>query len=92
MASNDDDSGARDAKRRRLRIPAALAVAIVGTSATVAIGIAGCDTGPPEPIDATSSGTARIDGAVDTNIDSCIDGQTMPFDAALDAPPDAPVT
>lgn len=85
MATNDDVT--RPGRRRRLRIPAALAVAIVGTSATVAMSAGGCDSGAPEPIDATSSGTARIDGAVDATTDSIVDAE-LP----ADAPPDTPVT
>ncbi|NVB81326.1 MAG: hypothetical protein HOV81_23220 [Kofleriaceae bacterium] len=83
MASNDDARG----RRPRLRIPAALAVAIVGTSATVTISAGGCDNGSPEPVDASSSGMARIDAAVDAEVDS-----ELPADAQVDAMPDTPVT
>lgn len=72
-----------------MRVPAALAVAIAGTSATVAFGVVGCDIGEPEPIDASSSGTVRIDGAIDTTIDSIVDAE---LPDPVDASPDAPVT
>jgi hypothetical protein len=84
MASNDDVTGRR---RPRLRIPAALAVAIVGTSATAALSAGGCDNGSPEPIDASSPGMARIDAAVDAEVDG-----ELPEDAQVDAMPDTPVT
>lgn len=86
MVSHDD----APCPRRRLRVPAVLAVAIVGTSASVAIGIAGCDTGMPEPIDALSSGTVRIDAATDAVVDS-LDDAELPADAPDDAPADTPV-
>lgn len=81
MGRNEDDG---NETRRRLRIPAALAVAFVGTSASVAMTFAGCSgSGVPEPIDgrlmsvkrdASVDTSASDDGSVDAMVDA---GQTF---------------
>ncbi|HUS29326.1 MAG TPA: hypothetical protein VMZ53_12495 [Kofleriaceae bacterium] len=53
-------------KRPRLRIPAVLAVAVVGTSATVTLTFSGCGAEPgPEPIDANRINSVKVDAGVD---------------------------
>jgi hypothetical protein len=101
--SNEDDGNAKS--RRRLRIPAALAVAFVGTSATVAMTFAGCSpSSPPEPVDAGESQAVTKDAGVGDDgsnsvIDAMVDAAPQMADAAtpppVDAsmpPPDAPHT
>jgi hypothetical protein len=103
MASHD----ARDrSSSRRLRIPTALAVALVGSSASIAVSVAGCDVPHKTPVvDATHPGVdaadtpdaidsdAFVDAGVDTNTaDAVIDAASdAPADARPDARPDAPV-
>src|SRR6187551_3154870 len=98
MGRKQDDANDKTPSRRRLRIPAALAVAFVGTSASVAMTFAGCSTSTPEPVDAgqatsmkhdagvdgEGSGSAMNDGTIDAMIDA---GQTIAD--APKPPPDA---
>src|SRR3954467_8406919 len=85
MANRSNDPSPQ--AKRRLRIPAALAVALVGTSATVAMTFAGCNSNPPEPIDAKPLNNLRIDaGGGDSDIDA---GPDAVVGAAIDARPDA---
>jgi hypothetical protein len=84
----------------RLRIPASLAVALLGTSATVAVSLGSCQEDTmPDPIDAGVI-DRRFDGGLDGNGGTGIDGELAdadvdspdgPVDAATDARPDAPV-
>ena len=92
MDNHDDGT---EKPRRRLRIPAALAVAFVGTSASLAMTFAGCSSSTtPEPVDAGQATSVQHDGGVidgegSATIDAMIDaGQTI-ADAPA-PPPDAP--
>lgn len=83
--SNDDDGNAKSP--RRVRVPAALAVAFVGTSASVATALGCSPTPPPEPIDAGEMESLRMDGGVDIDADETADAAQPIADAAtLDAP------
>jgi hypothetical protein len=93
-------SGTRDQRPPlRLRIPAALAITLLGGTAIVGQSFVGCEEGIPEPIDAGrifNERDAGIDGLpIDTGPplpEASIDGG--PVDAAVaDAyvPPDTPV-
>lgn len=93
MGRNQDDGTEKPPAKRRLRIPAALAVAFVGTSATVAMTFAGCSSSPiPDPVDAGQASSVQHDAGVGSGsdeIDAMIDaGQTI-ADAPA-PPPDAP--
>lgn len=78
MGRNEDDG---NETRRRLRIPAALAVAFVGTSASVAMTFAGCRSGMPEPVDGRLMSVkhdAGVDASDDGSVDAMVDaGQTF---------------
>lgn len=72
----------------RLRIPASLAVALVGASASVAMSIASCEVTPPVPppeLDAGQLSKVR-DGGVDSVL---ADGNDHDEDAATPGPIDA---
>jgi len=71
---------------RRLRIPTELAVSLVGTSATLALALNGCNEGIPEPIDARRIPGVRHDSGTDARI-----RDALPADASerADAPPPA---
>jgi hypothetical protein len=91
MASNS----ARDpSSSRRLRIPTALAVALVGSSASLAISFAGCDDARDATVDASvptaETYAAQAPEGVDPSaaVDAGVDSKTA--DAAIDARPDAP--
>lgn len=98
MARSRDDRKTDASKPLRLRVPAALAVALLGASATVAMSIGGCEETIREPADAGQLSKERIDAEVD---DGGIagDGRELdddddddpPRDAGL-PPPDAPET
>lgn len=78
----------------RLRIPAALAITLLGGGAILGSSFVSCEELPPEPVDAGKifiERDAGNDGQVDARIDDDPDG---PFDAAIAdayAPPDTPV-
>ncbi len=85
----------------RLRLPATLAVSIVGISTTAAITVASCGHEDPggegpvlrdaalhEVIDAPALADATVDVGVDVAFDALID---VPPDAPVDAPADAAV-
>lgn len=75
---------------RRLRIPTALAVAFVGSSATVAMTFAGCHGGHHAPSDSNAPDTSSLierDAMIDVLVDATPDAKP---DAKPDAPPDAP--
>jgi hypothetical protein len=92
--------------RRFLRIPAVLAVAVVGATTTAVLSFSSCapDRGP-EPVDATKINSIKVDASVDSStsaIDSTSDSEIAdayvpPPDAyvpppdAYNPPPDAPV-
>jgi hypothetical protein len=61
----------------RLRVPASLAVALLGASTTVAMTIGGCDEVPPEPVDA---------GAITKLFDAGVDGDEGGPGTGIDAP------
>ena len=90
MASTD----ARDpSSSRRLRIPTALAVALVGSSASLAISLSGCDDAGDASIDTAPTAetyAAQAPEGVDPSaaVDAGVDSKTA--DAAVDARPDAP--
>ncbi|HUS29325.1 MAG TPA: hypothetical protein VMZ53_12490 [Kofleriaceae bacterium] len=103
MGSRNGD-GVR-AKRRRLRVPAALAVALVGSSMSIAASVVGCSPSEEPPVpDAQPGGTiggTRQDASVSGDGAGSEDAGLPPdapsvTDAALDAPleptPDAPHT
>jgi hypothetical protein len=87
----------------RLRIPASIAVAVVGASATIAMSFGGCDESTPDPIDAggpidrvrdagdelPDSGGGS-DGSGGQLADAAVPTPDTPRDASL-PPPDAPV-
>ena len=87
MSSPGDDNAL---PRRRLRVPAALAVAFVGTSAAVSMWYGGCHTDTHPPFDAgliESRGDADL---ADAGSDDPIPDAVLP-DAPVDAaPPDTP--
>ena len=83
-----------------LRIPKALAVALLGSSAIVAVSVSACDdTTRPRPdggdigidVDATDGNVtdAMIDAQAEALTDAAADA---PVDARPDARPDAPMT
>ena len=75
-----------DGPVRRLRVPAALAVAFVGTSAVISMWYGGCHSGMPDPPDARS-----IEAERDAN-GTLADAEVVdagPSDAHPDAPADA---
>lgn len=67
---------------RRLRIPAVLAVSMLGTSASLAVTFGGCETGVPDPIDGKAADMLREDARPDDS------GTDVGVDR--DARPDAP--
>jgi hypothetical protein len=91
-----------------LRVPAALAVALVSSSASIALSLTACEESSTHAVDATPASDARAhDGAGDAGLDDASDGMPdavadatidAPIDAAPDAlldayvPPDAPPT
>lgn len=86
---NQDDGFEKP--RRRLRIPAALAVAFVGTSASAAMMFAGCSTQTPDPVDAGQATSVQHDAGngSDIDTDAMIDAGQAVADAPA-PPPDAP--
>ena len=77
--------------RRRLRIPAALAVVVVGGGASIALAFAGCDTGAP-PIDAKLLTREDDAGVRDAKLADVNDGGVSDAHAdarIVDARPDA---
>jgi hypothetical protein len=96
MASRDGRDGL---STRRLRIPTALAVALVGSSATLAVSFAGCDaddkrdtqSGPIAGDARASDDVLDGDAVADASIDMVDGPPDAPPDAPADAPPDAPV-
>lgn len=79
----------------RLRVPASLAVALLGASATVAMTFGGCEAGVPDPVDA-----GQLDKPFDGGIDAADSGSgsatetdaSLPEpDAAVQPAPDAAV-
>lgn len=80
MSSRDD----REPVLRRLRVPAALTVAFVGSSAAVAMWYGGCAPDEPEPN--PDAGTVQV--VKDADVDG-LDAEA-PSDAAIDAAVDAP--
>ena len=90
MSDGTDDAP----KRRRLRVPVALAVAFVGSAGAVSVWYGGCHDAGPGPIDAGPVGhdNRPIDaGTAEEDAPSGMDAGTTP-DAPRDAapPPDAP--
>ena len=80
MSSRDDNG----APRRRLRVPAVLAVAFVGSSAAVTMWYGGCT---PDTTDPVPDAGQRIESP---HVDAGVDGDDAPVDAARpDAPPDS---
>lgn len=76
----------------RLRVPASLAVTVVGASATLAMSFVGCESSPvpPPPADA-----GQLQKKYDAGPDSVTDGTAALVDALVadgspDARPDAP--
>jgi len=91
-----------DRKPLRLRVPASLAVAVLGASATVVMATHGCtEHSTPDPVDAgmiEKRGDGGVDGAAgqdgelaDASIDNP-DAAVVPADAPIDARPDAAPT
>jgi hypothetical protein len=89
MSSRDDDTD--DSRRGRLRVPAALAVAFVGTSAAVSMWYGGCHTETDPPIDALVIETRRDADGIDAAIeDAIVDAAPTPDGPRDAAPPDTP--
>jgi len=85
---SDDTSRA---PRRRLRVPVALAVGFVGSSAAVSAWYGGCHAPTDPPVDAIHLDRGDADLAVDAAVDDAptgTDAATPPDDAA--PPPDSP--
>jgi len=76
-------------RRRFRRVPAALAVALIGASATAAMSFVGCSPQQgPEPIDSTKASSVKVDSAVDATTSP--DGGDAPdATAEVDVPIDA---
>lgn len=70
-----------EAPRRRLRVPGALAVAFVGSSAAVSMWYGGCQ---PDIVDPPPDG--RIESRADANDVDADDDAVPPIDAPLPAP------
>jgi hypothetical protein len=70
----------------RLRIPNALAVALLGSATSIAVSVVGCDA-PQAKVPSDPSAIVP-DAIVDGDVDDALDG--MLADAAIDARPDAP--
>ncbi|HTL37046.1 MAG TPA: hypothetical protein VL326_28120 [Kofleriaceae bacterium] len=101
---DDDDTSSTSRRRRRLlRVPAALAVALVGTSMSVGTAINGCTPSDPPRPDAGQASNVQVDGGGGSGDDgggvdagSIIDGSGNVADAyvpppdAYVPPPDAP--
>ena len=87
MSSGDDHDAP---PRRRLRVPAALAVAFAGSSAAISVWYGGCHSATDPPLDATiieSRGDANVD--VDAGAPDAEPADAgPPSDGAL--PPDGP--
>lgn len=73
---------------RRLRVPATLFVAFVGSATWVGMSYGGCHE-PTDPIDAGMVERPRVDAGGDGAL---ADANDDPVDAARDAAPDTPVT
>lgn len=99
MSSRDENA---EAPRRRLRVPGALAVAFVGSSAAVTVWYGGCDAGSVDAApdaggiemqrDAEAPNDAGTPGEdAPAPIDAPLPAPDAPRDAAppIDAPPDA---
>jgi hypothetical protein len=83
-----------DARRKRFRVPAALAVAFVGSSAAVSVWYGGCHQVTDPPVDA---GFLELREDAAQPDDSGVDASTVdagppdpPRDATVPPPPDAP--
>jgi hypothetical protein len=82
MSSRDDDND--QSPRGRLRVPAALAVAFVGTSAAASMWYGGCHTETDPPVDALVIESRDDGGGID------VADNDPPDDAGVeDAPRDA---
>jgi hypothetical protein len=84
MSSRDDHEPVH-----RLRVPAALAVAFVGSSAAVAMWYGGCTPDEPEP----NPDAGNVQVVKDAEDIDSLDAEApsdAPVDAAVDAPPDTP--
>ncbi len=105
MTRSTKDGALREKAPLRLRIPASLAVAVVGASATIAMSFGGCQENTPEPIDAGGPidrvGDAGVDdmdidggfgddGGIGALADAAVPTPDAPRDASV-PPPDAPV-
>jgi hypothetical protein len=77
----------RSASPLRLRIPAALAVTVLGAGAAITMQFVGCEETPPDPIDAGQLGKNTRDASIDGSTSDA------PQDAMRDAyvPPDTPI-
>ena len=83
------DCRRKEAPLRRLRVPAALAVAFVGSSAAITMWYGGCHAGTPDPVDGRQIQMAHDAGGPDGVVDDAapVDASDAPRD---DAPPDTP--
>lgn len=78
----------------RLRVPVALAVTVVGTTASLALAFVGCEEGIPEPIDGKILNNMREDSGHRDAREELADAvdAAHPSDARpADAPPDTPI-
>jgi hypothetical protein len=87
MASHND----RASSKRRLKIPKALAVALLGSSATLAVSFSGCDVPKAKIVVDAASAEAESDSLIDASQDDALADASIdaPPDVAIDAPPDA---
>jgi hypothetical protein len=81
----------KQSRARRLRVPAALAVAFVGTSAAVTMWYGGCHTQTDPPVDALTIESHGDADVADISDDPPVDAATAdapdgPRDAAADTP------
>ncbi len=98
MSRSEDEHAPQ---RHRLRVPAALAVAFVGSAAAVSVWYGGCEPVPPDPspdartlvIRDDASSDADADGPPDATVDAGPPAPDAAIDAPVDAaPPDTPMT
>lgn len=87
MARTRSDSS--DCTPLRLRIPASLAVVVMGTSATVVMTFAACEVTPMPPPPELDAG--QLSKVFDGGLDSAVsDGNGQADDATTPGPADAP--
>jgi hypothetical protein len=79
MSARDDNR--EDGPVRRLRVPAALAVAFVGTSAMVTMWYGGCDPNTPDPVPDAGRLEMQVDAPFPDDAGGLDDAGEPPLDA-----------